>query len=1239
MYRKEPPDGMKSHFSRFICFLLLPLFAITLAYSQQSASITGVVTDATGAVIPDVAVVLQSTSTGFTYKATTNSVGSYQINSVTPGPGYKLGFSRDGFQPTTITDIYINVSASRTQNATLKIGTTAESVQVSATSEAVTLNTVDATIGNNFQVQFMQDLPVANRDSPAELFSLQPGVTGGSATGSRTDQSSVTVDGLDVNLQTSGTFGYIVAAAPVDSVQEFRGTVAGMTTSASLGGGGHFDLVTKSGTNSFHGSVVEFHRDTDTAANSWFNNNSTPAVSRSPLHRNQYGGQVGGPIKKNKAFFYFDWDSRHDTIATSVTRTVPVSAVSAGQLPYKNSSGVVYLSSAQIQALDPSNKGVSSSILSLFSSRYPTPNSTAAGNGYSTTGYRFNYPYKYTENVYVSKFDYNLNDKQKVWAKFSISRRNTEQSAIEFPGDPDTAPYVDRSRSWAIGHTWTPSDHLTNTASWGQVVDDEAFPNTYNPQNASQFTFGMTTSGSSMLSNPYLSAINAQGRTIPVPVIRDEANWVKGRHSLQLGGVFKYVNPYYWTKLNYNSPYIGMGGYLNSGLDASQRPSDITSSTTSYDAMFTTLLGHYSYQNSTYNYDAKGNVLTQGSGSQHNYRYYEGELYFQDTWKISPSLTATYGINWVHYTVPYDKNGIESAPNQDFNTFWGNRLKQSAAGTYGDSAVPFVSYGLSGPANGQPKIYKTDKKNFGPHVAFDYSPSWDKKSVFSLGASLDYDRTVVNALLYQQSQYSYIFQATSTGKYGSSAGATASLTGDTRFSGISSPIAAPAAPTMTKPFTPFVSGGTPYGLSDGTDFNESIDKNFKTPYSINLSFGWQHEFPKGFLLKTYYAGRFARRLMAQADANQLIDFPDTVSGQTMSVAITNLETQIRTGVAAGKNYSSIAGANTVTKIPWFENLAYNAYSRYFNSSTAEVTYFLNSLLNIGDFADTIEAMNADGFLPNNVGMGAQFSEFTYYTNKGFSNYNGLLTTLHKNAGYGLQFDINYTWSKSIDNVSVVSNTPAIGGYGFICDVSRPRECRAPSDFDNRQIITGNIIYDLPFGKGKAIAATANKWQDEIIGGWKVSVLPTWRTGFPYFAYSNAFVAGYANDAPAVLTGQLSGLKPSVHKDATGSVWFYNNPTTALASYTGPTGFNIGSRNNIYGAHYTDFDAGVGKYFPITERTRLQFRVDAWNVFNHPTFSAPTASYRDITQSSGSFGLVTGTDSTARVLQGMLRLEF
>ena len=235
-------------------------------------------------------------------------------------------------------------------------------------------------------------------------------------------------------------------------------------------------------------------------------------------------------------------------------------------------------------------------------------------------------------------------------------------------------------------------------------------------------------------------------------------------------------------------------------------------------------------------------------------------------------------------------------------------------------------------------------------------------------------------------------------------------------------------------------------------------------------------------------------------------------------------------------------------------------------------------------------------------MGSQYSEFTYYTNKGFSSYNGLLTTLHKNAGYGLQFDLNYTWSHSIDNVSVVANAPAIGGYGFICDVVHPRNCRGNSDFDVASYLSGNFIYDLPFGRGRSIGATVPLWLNEAIGGWKLSGLPSWHTGNAYFAAANAFVAGYANNAPAILTGPISDLKTHVNGGMGASVNAYANPDAALADFTGPVGFQIGTRNNLRGPGWFNIDLGLGKTFPLyKERVNLKFRADAFNATNHPSF--------------------------------------
>jgi hypothetical protein len=1067
-------------------------------------------------------------------------------------------------------------------------------------------------------------------------------------TGARVDQDNVTLDGLDVNDNETGNFGGIVANAPVDSVQEFRGVTASPLSSAGEGGGGQFDLVTRGGTNSFHGAAVEYHRDTDLEANNWFNNNA--GTPRPPLIRNQFGGNVGGPVLRDRLFFFFDYNGRRDTLSNLVERTVPTDNFRNGILTYYNSAGngaKSSLDAAQVAALDPQMKGFDPAMISLFSSRYPHANdlSGAYGDTLNTAGFRFNAPFPYIENDYVGRLDYTLNSKMKIFGVSHVTSTNGTQAAIWFPGDPETYPFQDQSYSYAVGHTWTIGANMLNQAEYGVTHEYYGFPNTYSPPGITQYeTVGGNGTGGAIIDGPYGRAINAQTRTFPIPMVRDDFSWVRGKHSLTLGGTFKWESPDNRTILDYNTPTIGLGGYTSS-LNASLRPKDIGggNAVPLYDSAFMLALAPYTASGATYDYNAAGATFPQGTGSIRDYRYYETELYVGDTWKVTPSLTLSYGLRWQNYSVPYERGGLESVDQMDgesvggstFYNYFSKRVAQSAQGIEGNLAIPLFSYIPGGKANHAPSLYHDDNKDFAPRFAFAWSPSFDRKSVFSGGAGVIYDHTVVNAVLYQQTQYSYIFQTGLTDQLGVPGNPNQTLVQDQRYSGLTTPPPPPTPPTIGHPYYPFVEGtganAVPFGLANGGAFNEMIDPSFKTPYSMQFDLGWQHQFPQGYLFKMTWVGREGRRLMAQADTDQLIEFPDKASGQLMSHAFASLSRQLRNGV----------NPLNVTAEPWYEDVlppgvgAANGYA----NNTALVAYNLATYVGRGDFADTTEALSAYGLLPPNVGMASQFSENTMYTNKGFSSYNGMLTTLHKNVGYGLQFDLNYTWSHSIDNVSVTANTVAFGGYGFICDVLRPRECRGNSDFDVTNYISGNFIYELPVGRGKALASHAPVWLNEAIGGWEVSGLPSWHTGNAYFASANAFVAGYANDAPAILTGSINDMNIHLHGGKGQPLLAYANATQANADYEGPVGFAIGSRNNLRGPRYTDFDLGVGKTFPVWEGVNLKFRADAFDALNHPNFNTPN---NDITDSSVQFGVISGTTDTgeaSRVLQGALRLEF
>ncbi len=374
-----------------------------------------------------------------------------------------------------------------------------------------------------------------------------------------------------------------------------------------------------------------------------------------------------------------------------------------------------------------------------------------------------------------------------------------------------------------------------------------------------------------------------------------------------------------------------------------------------------------------------------------------------------------------------------------------------------------------------------------------------------------------------------------------------------------------------------------------------IDPNLKDPYSILINFGMQHQFAGSYILKINYVGRLGRRLLAQADSSQLIDFPDKASGQLMSEAMGNTTLALRSG----------ADPTNLPAQPWWENQlpAGIGVAQGFPNTTSFIATALQSLITKGDFADTIQALAGAGLLNDNVGMASQFAENTIYTNKGFSSYNGMLVTLQKNLTHGLQFDFNYTWSHSIDNVSVIANAPAVAGYGFICDAVHPRECRGNSDFDVTNYITSDFTYSLPFGRGRQFGGNIPWYLDELIGGWDISGIPSFHTGQAYTAVTSAFVAGFANEAPGIFVGPESALRHRQHVDPTGAVQLYADPGAAASAFVGPVGLRIGRRNTLRGPKFFNVDAGVAKSFALvpSKRVQLQVRADAFNVLNHPNF--------------------------------------
>ena len=1254
-----------------LLYLILFLSATTLLLAQDKSSMTGVVTDVSGAVVPGTSVVLSNPHTGVSFTQATDSKGSYRFTNIPPGQGYVATFRHDGFSATEIKNLDLEVGTTRTQDAKLQAGA-AQTIEVNANAAAVTINTTDASVGNNISPETLNQLPIQVRDSPSALFTLQPGVTlSGSTTGSRIDQDQVTVDGLDVNDMATGQAFTIVGKEPVDATEEFKGTVSGFTTDSGPGGGGQFALVTKGGTNHFHGDLFEFNRNAALVANSWFGNNSH--IAKPNYIRNQFGGQIGGPMwKHDKAFFFGNFYDSRIVQSALVNRTVPLDNFRNGNIGYVlNTAGctstsrqnttpncIGYYTPAQVAALDPAGIGENAPFFQLINTRYPHVNNpSGGGDGVNTGFYTFTTPEPDNEINFTGRVDFNVTSKHRLFGVGTFNREDSTQSAPEFPQDGTVAPFHDRSYRFAVGDQWAINANMANMLSFGYIVEDYDFPRlNLNPNgdNLLSFAGGVT----SFISDAWLSPVNAQGRRIPIPELGDNFQWLEHSHSLQFGGFFKWITTADHTILDYNTAEIGLGGGVT-GLSSGLRPSNInTNSTVSnqWDTAFAAALGRVGAINQQFNYSSSGNALPLGTGDQRHYRYYQSELYAGDTWKVTPSLTLSYGVNWQYFSVPYETNGLESvgeiANNSGagvpftFDQYFTDRVK--AANTQGPFAVPLIQYVLGGKANNGPALYASEWHDFAPRFAFAYSPEWDRKSVLRGGVGMVYDRTIVNAVQYQQDQHNYLFQQTVPNNYGS-------LKNDQRL-GANATYVAPGPPPAAKPpYAPFVDDaegdnwGTPnlpYGLANGGAFNTMIDTHFRTPYNIIANLGIQHEFPASFVFSISYAGRFGRRLLGQADANQLLDNSDPASSQLMSTAMANATIAARACNGVGKCLANLQAQ------PWFENVAGPGLEASFGPPSAYgmanwtsfLAYELGTYVSNGDFADTIEA--AIGYYssdqPYNAGMSPQFSQNTVYTNKGFSGYNGLLVTLTKNMAQGLTFQANYTFAHSIDNVSIIANQGASAGYGFVCNAILPRQCRGSSDFDVTQIFNGWFIYQLPFGHGRQWASSTPRWVDEIIGGWQVNSIFNQHSGYAWSTVANAFVPSYSNDAQAFFTGySRSDVGAHVTKSSSGQVNIFSKGVGTRSEFSGPVGFAIGPRNNLRGPGYFSMDSGLAKTFTIVpdRNIDLTFRADFFNVLNHASFSTPAAPASNTDITNGTFGVLTTTASTARIGQLALTLNF
>jgi len=1342
---------------------LLAFFACLLcgnsAWGQASTSVRGTVTDPSGKAVAGAGVVLSSAETKTERNVTSGDQGEYQFLLVPPGT-YTLTVTAPGFRRSEQKDVALLVNTPATINVQLKIGGTNETVTV--TSEAPAINMVDASLGNSFEEKQVSQLPLEGRNVP-DLLSLQAGVayTGnrigdkdqdtrnGAVNGARSDQSNVTLDGVDVNDQSNGYAFTSVLPVTQDSVEEFRVTTTNYGADQGQGSGAQVTLVTKSGTNAFHGSAYEYIRNTVTSANDYLVKQSELNIGdpNKPLqlNRNIFGASVGGPVRKDRLFFFTNYEGTREREQQRAERIIPTPSMCQGIFRYLDLNGnLVTVTPAQLTLLDPKHIGIDPAMLNpsktgyldrTFCTGQTNTNDFAAGDGFNYAGFVFRAPTKLDNDVFIARVDYRLTSDGKHLLFWRGALQDLRNPGTPFlPGDAPEQTTADHSKGFALGYTTVLSPTLTNSFVWG--FTRQSFGVVGNtPNNQAWNTFLGLDQGIVYSHNFQVNLHN----------LKDDLSWTKKTHAFQFGVAiglardpresFLHSNPLGLGTTNWTSP-IGFS-FTSSTLDPTNTspnahpgislPEPLSS--TAYDRPLLALYGMISDVVANYNLDKNGNVMPQGAPVKRNYGLNSYEFYGQDTWRVKPNFTLTYGLRWSFFPPPWETNGLQTSPTFGLGTQFAQNVKNAQQGL-GYTSEPPISFTLGGPENNGPGFYSFEKTDWSPRVSIAYSPRFGGsllKKIFG-----ENDKTVVRAgfsRVYDRAGFALLNSFDQIGSAGLTTTlqnpcCTANQTGAEdlpRITGINT------IPTVNNPppgiaAVPFLQPAPKGGFPQTPGINAQanlwgVDNTLKTPHAYAVDFSIGRELPKRFSLQLSYVGRFGRDLLTQRDLTQPLDIKDPKTGidyYTAAAALSNLARKFALANNGGQPtnfYSAVitpAQINSVTAAMlgptaqyWVDMLpklrpGATAYADLFFPTAFPATNSTDSLLRavfdlyynpalsvVGDEIVGLADIDAYGGLGDNApvapgklpipyffsttglnGGAGQFlndQAFSMYgwSSIGSSNYHALQVSLRKQLSHGVQFDFNYTFSKSTDITSAASRV-GFSVYGYqniglvgsrLANAFSPNLARAVSDYDLTHQVNLNWIADVPVGKGRALAHNANGIVDAFIGGWQLSGLARWTSGFPYSVDGGQrwptdwFLTAITQMTATPRTGIF---KLSIPDPVTGKpdafVSPFANPAAAQNDFTLPLPGGVGSRNVLRGDGFASWDMSLSKRWkmPYRETHDLQFRWEVFNVPNLTRFNAQgvgASLLTSLTQSPASFGAYTSLLTQPRVMQFALRYEF
>jgi hypothetical protein len=1312
------------------------------AQNSSSGSVLGTVTDRSGAAVAKAEVSLTNGATNATARALTNDNGQYLFPEVVPGT-YKIVVKATGFKTEEIANLKVDVSKSYAVNVQVEVGQISETVEVVAAAQ-VELQTTDSQVGDVVASRELQRLPTLQRDA-LNLQGLQPATTPGAGSGlnqdpgntagARNDQNTVTLDGFDITDNTTGgQLGTkeVAASTSVEGVEEFRIDVANPTASFGRSPGAAVALVSRSGSNTFHGDTYWYHQENGFNANPWEEghtallNGQGDVISQStpllPLHDNREGGAIGGPIQKDKTFFFGRYEKHIFQSNSPVTITIPTPSLRAGILTFPDANGTLtqydlatstVCGAAQNEPCDPRGIGISPTVQAIWSKLPQVGNNSTVGDGLNTTGFTAPVSLPVHDDDASFRLDHNFTKKLHFMGRYAYLKDLQDRAgAISVIGgnfqSEQTLTTIGVFAGGVLDYTISPT--MLNTVRFGYIQSHNnvsaetpaAAAATINAPGSATSTSGLDTLiATGITQTPIDNSVN-QARTQifgnPAKQFGDDFFWTKGKHNLAFGAsdfLLPFGIKHNDRLIAVTSPTstLGLGNGLtisaddapptcSGGISTNCIPSSLVST---YNSLYASTLGLLNSTAIVAARDANLNPLPPNSFLTGDYKSSAPQFYAQDTWRVTSSLTLTYGVNYGWQSAPAEQHGLVSVLADPTTgtpvssaSYFASRAAAAAEGQIYNPTLGWIPQRLTKSG----KIYGTDFGDVGPRVSAAWNPSFASgllgalfgghKTVLRGGFGIIYDRTnlVSNFLAtdlsvgFSQALSAALPLCNGSGTPGPNCNPASTNAALSAFRvGEDGAIALPVAQKLTSPIIlpSFPNPGFELiAVTNDPDHKEG--KNYTVDFTVQRDLG------HNMLMEVGYIGRFARNLPEDTDLETPdIFFKDPTSGQTFAQAFDAIANAVRTGTGSLDQ-------------PWFNDLLFPGAG----------SFLVNTIRLGSNFANTDPAtvfLVIDELKGLGLISGPQFSNRqtevanTLRNDFGTSNYNAGFVTLHKRTSHGLEFDLNYTYSKSLGNSPGTNQNGVAGIDPFNHDLEY-----GPSAFNRKNIFNGTYDYELPFGAGHFLGsshASVNK----IIGGWYTAGIVTIASGLPNFVYSaGGSISGASNygsiNSDFLGLPETAGVSTGVNYGVTGSngvgtlgnpancstdpngvkfdcgtgINYFANPAAASTSF-GPillTSFaqgHTGLGKVLDGFGYWNVDMRLGKETSLTERIKIEISLDALNVFNNVNFVTPgpeasggLPSGLDITNPAN-FGVVSasrilsGHNSSARYLQLGLRFTF